>query len=618
MRHTAGRWALRLAALALLGLLQVAWQLSAAPVVLKVGVAGLLALALVRPAWALLVWAGLAPLSTSLAGLAGSPLPGAQLLEAMTCAVLVGAVARGTSESPSRLALPALWMGAVALASGLSEIPSRLISITQEHVGYGTIAVMLVRHAVDRLSALDPWYFALMVTEGVALAWAAETLARREPDVPARVVWCALLGHAGVAVLNIARVVGASLRGGEFPASLPGMFLRIREHTQYDVNAAASIFVIVILAAIGLASRRARGPVFLAIGAVTAALWVAGSRMAMAALLVTATAVIALRARRSAKAVWGAGAAVLIAGTVVAWLASGYPAGRNLSVPKTIASRLVLFKAALGMAADAPMLGVGAGTFLEESPNYGATALAPLVYDGRTRDNAHNYFLQTMAEQGVVGLVALLAMLAAALWPAVRPAPRRDTLTPWLTAGIVASLLTWLTGHPLLVTEAALVFWLFVGTLAGTVDSPAPSPALRRVVIAAVIAIAVSIPFRAAREERAASLEHLATGLSLWQPAVDGERYRVAGTAFSLFLPSGTMMVLPIRSAIDSDVTVELRLDSRIIDAVVAEAGAWRRFHVRVPESPSRYVRIEFRVTAPADGCQSCVWVGKAIPVTPR
>jgi hypothetical protein len=187
-----------------------------------------------------------------------------------------------------------------------------------------------------------------------------------------------------------------------------------------------------------------------------------------------------------------------------------------------------------------------------------------------------------------------------------------------VAAGVAASILTWLTGHPLLVTEAALVFWLFVGILAGQSAPSPPTPVKRRVAIVAVIAILASIPFRATGQERAANLEHLATGVTVWQPAVDGERYREAGTEFSLFLPSGTTMVLPIRSAATTEVTVELRVDSRVIDAVVAQPGVWRSFHVQVPESASRYVRIDFRVTEPKEPCQGCVWLGKATRAAPR
>ena len=609
------RRAFWLLALGLLGLLHTAWFISGVvPVPLKAGVAGLLVVAAIRPGWALLIWAGLAPLTTSIASFTSGPNLGALLLEAMTLAVITGVVLRYTTGVPTRLALPALWLGIVAMASGLSELPARLISSAQDYVSAGTMARMLFQHAVDRVPPLDPWYFAILVAEGAALAWATEALTRRDAELAPRVVWCALVGHAGVAVLNITRVVGASLRGAEFPGSLPGLFLSIREYTQYDVNAAASILVMVILASIGLYSRRARVPLALTIAVVAIALWVAGSRVAMAALLITLTGVLALRARRSARTLWLAGAAVLISAGVIGWLVIGYPAGRNLNLPTSIASRAVLFKAALGMAADAPLVGVGAGTFLEESPNYGTAALAPLVYDGRTRDNAHNYFLQTLAEQGVVGLMALLAILAAALVPALRGTPRRDVLTSWLAAGIVACILTWMTGHPLLLTEAALMFWLFIGVLAGLSPPPLASPALQRIAGVAVVVILASVPFRANKEERAANFEHLATGVSRWQPAVDGERYREAGAEFSLFLPSRTIMVLPVRSATGSAVTVELRIGSRPIDAIVAPADAWGQFRIQLPESESRYVKVDFRLSDREPPCQACLWVGKVIP----
>jgi len=613
--RTIGRRALWIAALALLGLLLAAWLISDVPLTLKVGVAALLALATWSPGRALLVWVGLAPLTTSIAGLAGTPLLGAQLLEFMTLAVIAGTVARHTTKVRTRLALPALVMGAVAVASGLAELPARLLAATQEHVGVLALARLLFDHHVDRIPPLDPWYFALLVAEGAALAWAAESTVRRQPVVARRVVWCALLGHAGVAVLNISRVFGASLRGGDFPASLPGFFLTVREHTQYDVNAAASIFIMVVLAALGLFSRRAAIPAALATVAVSIAVWITGSRTAVAALLMTMAMVMTLRARRSARAPILAGAALLVLAGVAAFVALGADSGR-LDVSTSVSTRLILFNSAARMAREAPVLGVGAGTFLEKSPHYGATALQPVL--GRSRDNAHNYFLQTAAEQGALGLIALLAILAAALGPTLRGAHRGDALATWLAAGIAASILTWLTGHPLLVTEAALVFWLFIGVLAGQSEAPAPRPILRRLAIAAAVALLMSIPFRATLEERAANLEYLGTGVSRWQPAIDGERYREADAEFSLFLPSGTTMTLPIRSAIASDVTIELRSGQRLIDTAVAMPGLWRPFRIQVPDDASRFVKIDFRVIPPPlepGPCRGCVWVGKAVPL---
>src|SRR5688572_17375368 len=203
MSSSAGRRALWLLALALLGLLQTTWFLSSVPLPLKIGIAGLLAIAVVRASWAFLIWAGLAPLTTSIAELAGAPMLGAQLLEAMTAAVLTGFIVRHTTFAPSRLAWPALLMSVVALASGLSELPARLIAATEHHVTYHEIARLLFYHSVDRVQALEPWYFALIIAQGAALAWTAEQMTRRDPELAPRVVWCALVGHAGVAVLNI-------------------------------------------------------------------------------------------------------------------------------------------------------------------------------------------------------------------------------------------------------------------------------------------------------------------------------------------------------------------------------------------------------------------------------
>src|SRR5687767_4212650 len=156
------------------------WFISSVPASLKIGVAGLLVIAAIRPGWALLLWAGLAPLTTSIASLTSGPDAGAQLLEAMTAAVITGAVLRVTTSPPTRLALPALWLGVVALASGLSELPARLMSTAQDPVTAGTIARLLVQHAVDRVPPLDPWYVAWLVAQGAALAWATESLTRRD------------------------------------------------------------------------------------------------------------------------------------------------------------------------------------------------------------------------------------------------------------------------------------------------------------------------------------------------------------------------------------------------------------------------------------------------------
>ena len=84
-------------------------------------------------------------------------------------------------------------------------------------------------------------------------------------------------------------------------------------------------------------------------------------------------------------------------------------------------------------------------------------------------------FCQILSTEGVVGLAALLLALAVALVPAIRAERTMPVfLRSWLVAGIGACLVTWLTGHPQLVPEAAFAFWLMLGVLAALRPPPAP------------------------------------------------------------------------------------------------------------------------------------------------
>ena len=114
---------------------------------------------------------------------------------------------------------------------------------------------------------------------------------------------------------------------------------------------------------------------------------------------------MALPARRVAAA--GLAALVALVG-VTAGLAVAHDANPDLTDPAArvlTERRLDLWDDAVGLAAEHPVTGVGAGRFEEES----ATARA-----SRDTKPAHSTWLEAAAETGVPGALLLLAL---ALWP---------------------------------------------------------------------------------------------------------------------------------------------------------------------------------------------------------
>ena len=112
------KFAWRSAGLAAIGALQTYWFLQPIPGAAKVFAAVCVLLSLARPAAGLLVLAGLAPLSTSIATLCGGGIGlGSQLLEQLALGVGAGVLLRAWStEVRTRIGAPALLLAVVALA----------------------------------------------------------------------------------------------------------------------------------------------------------------------------------------------------------------------------------------------------------------------------------------------------------------------------------------------------------------------------------------------------------------------------------------------------------------------------------------------------------------------
>jgi O-antigen ligase len=547
---------------------------------------------------------------------------GGQLLEQMALAIGAGVLVRPPSEIPSRIGGPAAIVAAISVASAAAMIIST-VWLTP-HDG-GTRA--LLQQSWDRTAAQrsSVWAPAFAATTAVAcgfLAWAVERTLRDSPHLVPSLVATALIGHACAAALNVQAVVAAAISTGNVLEALPRLFMTIRVSVQTDWNAGASALLLAGVAGFGLVTGHwaRRAMVSLLMMIIAAGLWATSSRAAIVMAVVACVAGIgwsvwsAVRLQRSSRlAIVGVAVVALSAG---AWLAAHYPAGRNDNASRTIRSRLVLMKAGLQMFQAAPVFGIGITRFYTASAESAGPALA--TFGLKPRENAHNNFVQILAEQGLVGFCALLWWLSVVVLGGLRAQLSNPTpVRAGVLAGIMACIGTWLTGHPLLVPEFALVFWFYCGILTGTLPASAPGHA-RWLPLILVSALLVSIAPRAQALRDAGDFEHLGFGLSLWQHD-DAQRYREAGTEFQIFLPAGDRPVaVPVRRAPGAPeiLVVEVRIRGQLVNSVLVGGDSWTTIVVMVPPKSRRFELVDFlvRPQATSSGVPAVLLrVGKAV-----
>jgi hypothetical protein len=198
-------------------------------------------------------------------------------------------------------------------------------------------------------------------------------------------------------------------------------------------------------------------------------------------------------------------------------------------------------------------------------------------------ENAHNNYLQIAAELGLVGFAAFTAVFAAAV-SGLRPSLLMNPCRLWIAAGLVVYMGTAVAGHPLLVFEASIPFWIVAGALAppAALEWQGRAP---RVAFAALAAfVVVTFPFRAAASVRALMQAPSAVP---WQ--TDGEvRYRdVADGDTIVISPPTPYISVPLRLAgPGSEATVDVAVDGRTVNSVVVSNARWTDVRVLFPKSP--------------------------------
>lgn len=478
----------------LLGALTVGAAAPEIPLVLKLACAATLAATLAHPVTGLLLVAALAP-----AGLLLAPAP-ASASEALAWSFLAGWLLALWRPIGLELETPA---GAASDADTALGVPLRAVLLYAAAVGVSWLGLVLAdaggipapQLPGYLLRALSPDYLvfsspepetwsAVRALTGLALLAASLTLARREPRL-ARWVAVTLVGSsAALAVATLGGVWHAWATEGGYG----GWFLwRYVTGVRYslhltDLNAAGSLFVLAGLTAAALAAGGVlRGVAAVAGVLILPALLLSGSRSAVAG-AVAAGALVLLRgpgrpagATTPSRLLLPAAAvvAVLLGGVVITSTLTSDPTG---GAGASLGMRSEFAATSARMLASAPVFGVGIGRYYPRSPEFMSAHLRSIY----PYENAHNYLLQQFAELGVLGgglFVLMLAVLVGGVWRGLRARPSPEALA--LLAGVVAYLATCLTGHPLLVPEAAFPFWIALGAAAGAagITGAATSPA---------------------------------------------------------------------------------------------------------------------------------------------
>jgi hypothetical protein len=387
-----------------------------------------------------------------------------------------------------------------------------------------------------------------------------------------------ITGGAAVACLNIARLSGALLRSGDPLSALAHTITTVRVSAPYgDPNATGSYFALLLPVAVGLTTQSAgRRRWYYATAAmlIAAALWMSGSRAALIGVAVVGVGALLLRRREAAltrRVGLAAGAAAVL---LLLALAFPNPLFDRASTSGALGIRAEMARVAGRLWLTNPALGVGLGQFRERSGPFVQDEYVRTLYG---RENAHNKFLQILAELGALGAAAFALVLIAALR---YPAPFG------IRAGLAAFLITCLAGHPLLVPDVAVAFGIALGVAA---SAQPPEGRLRRLplnaVLVAVLAIAAA-PFAYRTERDALSLDHVGIGVSGWVSGGDGVRYRRSEGDATIFVPrDARQLVLVVRPADPAALpaTFRLWLNDRPADSFAVPLDAWQTYRMTMP-----------------------------------
>lgn len=587
------------------------WLAAASPDIPRIAALAAAAIAgatIWRPAAGLLIVAAVAP---GAALIAPPPARGAELLAwawlaAWLLCVWRPLAAREQSDGarPHPLTTPALLYAGALVVSWLSLTIAGAPGVPVMALPRFIFQSIPPDHLV--LSSPEPETWAVLPSlTGIALLAGSLAVARHDPRLR-RALVPALVASLTVLAVATFVVIGREWAERGYEAWFLLRYVRgerISAHLR-DLNAAGSLYVLAGLATVAAATLDARRRVvwLLALAPIVPALALTGSRTsflaAVGGLLILA---VAQRrwplTRRQATTSVALVAVLLLAGiATMDWQPDVQgSAGRAANL------RSQFLETTARMFASAPVFGVGTGRYFDRSAEFMPAALRALYGN----ENAHNYFAQQFAELGLVGgllFVWLVWAVVSAGWAAARGAESTASAAlVALFAGVSAYLLTCLTGHPLLVPEAAFPFWIACGTLAAA-HTANPAPGFRRgaltLIVCAVLAAGVA---RALLVYAQVTTPPPERGFHGVEAAPDGTAYRWMTRHAVTYVPAGAGFVrLVLQAPPDVAATRPLVIETAVAGAIVDRRelppDRWVTFDIPVRQPTSApFRRVDLR-----------------------
>lgn len=498
------------------------WRDAGVPALWRIAVAAIALAGAVRPDLTMLVILALVPIATPLVAATGAAFSPNVGIELLIIPLVAGACLRLSAARdavpPSRLLWPATALGAIALGAGfLGVIADQHGGLTRPELARAIWAHLSSTYASEAAGACSTAHLAMAWVEGLALAVLIEIASRQRPTTAPLLLRTFVIAGAAAGVFPILRLIEVSLtRPQPWHAAL-GFLRTLRTSPHYpDVNAAGSYLALVLLTALWCALRARWRWMWAPAVLILAGLWLAGSRAAIVGVVAGAVA-ISVSSRQQLR--WLL--AIVVVLTAGAWLATGSAGRYQAPAQAAVEVRIELARIALQITSRHPWFGAGLAQFPAASIRYLTPTLVAHFPEAAVGENAHNNYLQVLAEMGLAGLAGLVWAVLFPVIGAVREsAAGGDPRLAAIGGGLVALLVSAVAGHPWLMPPVWLATAMALGIAMGLRHPPDPRTFARRdgrardAAIVVILIVAASLPARVSRAMPRVEITHGETSRS--------------------------------------------------------------------------------------------------------